>query len=77
MPKRIRPIWGDEKPAKTLGSPAASAETDSESGNEGAGRDKDLYALEVMRDRGLISEETYERRKAALLERGPDSLGRK
>ena len=66
MPKRFKAIWGEKRPPKTLGRPAASAEADSESGNEGAGRDKDLYALEVMRERGLISEEEYARRKAAL-----------
>ena len=66
MPKRFKAIWGEKRPAKTLGRPAASAETDSESGDEGAGRDKDLYALEVMRKRGLIGEEDYERRKARI-----------
>ena len=66
MPKRFRPIWGKDKPARTLGRPAASAETDSESGNEGVDRAKDLHALEVMRDRGLISEEEYRRRKAKI-----------
>ncbi len=72
MPKRFKAIWGEKRPAKTLGRPAASAEADSESGDEGAGRDKDLYALEVMRQRGLISEEEYQRRKASLEESGGD-----
>lgn len=54
------------KPAKTLGSPAACAETDSESGNEGADAAKDLYALDIMRKRGLMSEEEYRRRKARI-----------
>lgn len=66
MPKRFKSLWGDKCPPKSLGRPAASAEADSESGDEGAGRDKDLYALNVMRERGLISEEEYERRKSAL-----------
>ncbi len=66
MPKRFKSIWGDKRPAKTRGRPAASAEADSESGDEGAGRDKHLYALEVMRKRGLIGDEEYERRKAQL-----------
>jgi len=64
MPKRFKPIWGGKRPPRTLGRPAASAEADSESGDEGAnGRDKDLYALNVMRERGLISEEEFQRRK--------------
>ena len=71
MPKRFKAIWGEKRPPKTLGRPAASAEADSESGDEGAARDKDLYALEVMRERGLISEEDYRRRKARLEEDGP------
>ena len=66
MPKRFKSLWGDKRPPKSLGRPAASAEADSESGNEGAGRDKDLYALNVMRERGLISEEEYARRKAQI-----------
>lgn len=70
MPKRFKSLWGDKRPPKSLGRPAASAEADSESGNEGAGRDKDLYALDVMRKRGLISEEEYERRKAQMEEDG-------
>ena len=67
MPKRFKSPWGDKRPSKTLGRPAASAEADSESGDEGAGGgDKELYALDVMRKRGLISEEDYLRRKDAL-----------
>jgi hypothetical protein len=67
MPKRFRSPWGDKRPPKTLGRPAASAEADSESGDEGAdGGDKDLYALDVMRKRGLISEEDYRRRRAKI-----------
>lgn len=66
MPKRFKSPWGDKRPPKTLGRPAASAETDSESGDEGVGRAKNLYALNVMRDRGLIGEEEYQRRKAMI-----------
>lgn len=66
MPKRFKAIWGEKRPPKSLGRPAASAEADSESGNEGAGREKDLYALKVMRERGLISEEDYRRRRAKI-----------
>lgn len=71
MPKRFKALWGGKRPPKTRGRPAASAEADSESGNEGAGSsDKDLYALDVMRERGLISEQDYRRRRAALEEQG-------
>ena len=70
MPKRFKAIWGEKRPPKSLGRPAASAEADSESGDEGAGRDKDLYALKVMRERGLISEEDYARRRAKIEEAG-------
>lgn len=66
MPKRFKAPWGGKRPPKTLGRPAASAEADSETGNEGGGVEKDLYALDVMRERGLISEEDYRRRKAQI-----------
>ena len=66
MPKRFKAIWGEKRPPKTLGRPAATADADSESGDEGAGRDKDLYALDVMRDRGLIGEDEYRRRRAQI-----------
>ena len=66
MPRRFKAIRGERRPPRTLGRPAASAEADSESGDDGAGRDKDLYALEVMRKRGLISDEDYARRKAKI-----------
>lgn len=59
------------KPAKTLGSPAASAETDSESGTEGGDARKDLFALDAMLKRGLISEEEYRRRRENIA--GPDA----
>ena len=68
MPKRFKALWGEKRPPKSLGRPAASAEADSESGDEGAGHEKDLYALEVMRERRLISEEEYRRRKARIEE---------
>lgn len=71
MAKRLKSHWGDKRPPKTLGRPAASAEADSESGDEGAGNgDKDLYALDVMRKRGLISEEDYQRRRARIETQG-------
>jgi hypothetical protein len=47
---------------------AAVARTDAESGEEGAGPERDLYALKVMLDRGLISQADYDRRRAELLD---------
>jgi len=50
---------------------AAAMATDDESGNEGAEARADaarsLRALEVMRDRGLIGAEEFERRRRALI----------
>ena len=45
---------------------AASTEADAESGQLGAGRRQALYALEVMRKRGLIGQADYEARKKAI-----------
>ncbi|MCB9960176.1 MAG: SHOCT domain-containing protein [Rhodospirillaceae bacterium] len=46
----------------------SSAETDSESGGDGdEGVERDLFALKVMRDRGLISQTDYDTRRAELL----------
>lgn len=67
MPKRFKDLWVGKRTPQTRGRPAASAEADSESGNEGAGSgDKDLYALDVMRERGLISEEEFQRQRARI-----------
>ncbi|MCA8907354.1 MAG: SHOCT domain-containing protein [Rhodospirillaceae bacterium] len=45
-----------------------SAETDSESGSDGdTDVARDLFALKVMRDRGLISQADYDTRRAELL----------
>jgi len=45
----------------------AGAAVDAESGIEGVEDvDKALYALRVMRDRGLLPAEEYDRRRAAL-----------
>jgi hypothetical protein len=45
----------------------AGAALDAESGTEGDdSADKDLFALKVMRDRGLISAEEFERRRSLL-----------
>lgn len=49
---------------------AASAGTDAESGAEGLAPDADveksLFALRVMRERGLIDEETYQARARSI-----------
>ena len=70
MPKRFASIWGDKTPTESRSRPTASADADSESGtagdNEAEDRRKALFALKAMRDRGLISAEEYERRRAAL-----------
>lgn len=47
---------------------ASTARTDAESGEDGAdSARRGLRALDVMRDRGLISREEYDQRRAALL----------
>ena len=52
---------GKERPA------IAGAAVDAESGTDGPGEtDKAIYALKVMRNRGLISETEYRQRRAAL-----------
>lgn len=67
MLKRFQALWGDMRNPKAHGRRAASAETDRESGDAGdeagGGGAKDLFALEVLRKRDLISEEEYVRRK--------------
>lgn len=56
---------------------AASSKADEESGSEGlsasADVEKDLFALRVMRDRGLMDEETYRRRIQAITGKLPTS----
>ena len=46
---------------------AAPATTDAESGTEAIDVTADLRALEAMRQRGLIDQQTYESRRRALL----------
>ncbi len=41
--------------------------TDTESGNEDPGLDRDLYALKSLYERGLIPQDIYEARRAELL----------
>ncbi len=52
---------------------AAALVTDAESGNDGAGLNRDLFALKVMADRGLIPPDEYERRRAEMLSGTPDN----
>jgi hypothetical protein len=63
MADNFKPIWGKSR-VKRPG--ITSAATDSESGDDDAGTDRDLYALEVLYKRGLIPEDEYERRRAEL-----------
>ncbi|MEM1398319.1 MAG: hypothetical protein AAGF58_00485 [Pseudomonadota bacterium] len=53
---------------------AANSSADTESGTEGLAPEKDiekdLFALRVMHERGLIDEETYKKRLSALTSRG-------
>jgi hypothetical protein len=63
MADSFKPIWGKSR-VKRPG--ITSASTDTESGEEGAGTERDLYALDVMFKRGLIPKEEYDRRRAEL-----------
>lgn len=67
MPKRFKAMRGG-KPAAAHS--AASADADAESGTTGEAeaenRRKSLFALKAMRDRGLMSEDEYRRRRATL-----------
>ena len=44
-----------------------SGMTDTESGNDDAGVDRELYALKAMYDRGLIPQDVYDARRAELM----------
>ena len=48
-----------------------SGMTDTESGNDDAGVDRELYALKAMYDRGLIPQDVYESRRAELMAGSP------
>ncbi len=56
---------------------AASGVADEESGSEGlstnADAERDLFALRVMHERGLIDEETYHQRYRAIAGKLPDA----
>lgn len=54
---------------------AAPATTDGESGTATDGIESDLRALKVMRDRGLMSQADYDRRRAELLSQRTPGTG--
>jgi hypothetical protein len=66
---RFTSVWGEERAKKPSSRPAvASAAADSESGTEGGDSTRQsLRALKVMHDRGLMTDQEYEIRKAEIL----------
>lgn len=67
MAKRFTTVWGDagrQPAARVAARPAAGADADAESGTGDDTLRQSLRALRVMRDRGLMSEEEYERHRA-------------
>lgn len=73
MAKRFTTVWGDggRAPVRGVGArpAAAGAEADAESGRGDDTLRQSLRALRAMRDRGLISEEEYERHRADTMAR--------
>jgi hypothetical protein len=45
---------------------ATNAQTDAESGNDGAGAEQALFALDAMHRRGLIPDDEYKSRRAEI-----------
>ena len=77
MTRKFTSIWNDRSAGRVVARTATrrtapagvtSAETDSESGNEGPATRQALHALDVMFQRGHLPKEEYERRRAALLQ---------
>lgn len=81
MAQRFTPVWREAKSGRTdTGRPevrragsrpgAAGAAADAESGSEAATetRRQALFALKVMRERGHMTQEDYDRRRAAILQ---------
>ena len=62
--RRERFSFGQGRSSPRTG--AATAAADAESGTEPADVERDLYALKVLRDRGLIPPEEYEARRREL-----------
>ena len=73
MARKFTRIWGRERNPRLFARPAAaSGFADTESGNEGDNRAAELRALDVMRQRGLIDEATYESRRDEILAGSPE-----
>ena len=76
MAGKFTSIWGKDRRPRLFARPAAaSGFADTESGNEGDNRDAELRALDVMFERGLIDEATYQTRRAEILEAEPGTDG--
>ena len=69
MTHRFLSIWGEGRRGtrRTRRPAAATDAADAESGSQGRNRDAELRALKVMAQRGLMSPEEYDRRRAAVL----------
>ncbi len=73
MANKFTSVWGKDRKPRLFARPAAaSGHADTESGNEGDNREAELRALDVMRQRGLIDEATYQARRAEIEGTGPD-----
>lgn len=53
---------------KQINPSTSNAQTDTEAGDEGQDIEKAKRALKIMFDRGLMDEETYQRRLSSLTE---------
>ena len=72
MAGKFTSVWGKDRKPRLFARPAAaSGFADTESGNEGDNREAELRALDVMRQRGLIDEATYQSRRAEILNADP------
>ena len=70
MTHRFVSIWGEgrrHRRRRTARPAAATGSADAESGCEGRNRDAALRALKAMLERGLMSREEHDRRRAAIL----------
>lgn len=78
MAKRFTTVWGDARGTPVRGAaPPAAAGSDADA-ESGAGDDtlrQSLRALRVMRDRGLMSAEEYERHRADAVARAARAAG--
>ena len=73
MARKFTSIWGQDRKPRLFARPAAaSGVADTESGDEGDNRSAELRALDVMRQRGLIDEATYQSRRAEILAAPPE-----